>query len=368
MGEVERTEGRGRLPAGRRSGGPRRGAADRLRAALGRPLEERSLARFLLHRLRWALLALLVLFVVATAGYVAVAHLSVLDAAFMTVITLSTVGYGEVRPLSGAGELFTIGVIVASFATLVYAAATLTSLFTAGEASAHLRQARGRRMRHELRDHVIVVGFGRVGQATARAVVELGQACLVMELDPGLEQAILAVGCVPMIGDATAEGDLRQAGIDRAVALVAAAQDDSTNLVVTLTARAMVPGLRVVSRVNEGTWQDRIERAGADVARSPYRSYGLSLAASAITPSVVELHPLPLLGLLSEEIQVSAGSRLVGRSLDDLGDAHRGVFVIGLRREQRFRSWHDVRGPIEPADVLVALGTPENVRRLAEQA
>lgn len=340
----------------------------RLGVVLARPLEERGLARFVFHRLRGALLALVILFVAATAGYVGIEHLSILDAAFMTVITLSTVGYGEVQPLDGAGKLFSIGVIVASFVTLVYAAATLTNVYMAGEAAAHLRQSRGRRMRHELSDHVIVVGFGRVGQATARGVVELGKHCLVLESDRRLEAAITEAGCIAMIGDATVEADLAEAGIARAAALIAAAQDDATNLVVTLTARAMYPDLRVVSRVNEETWQDRIERAGADVARSPYRSYGMSLAASAITPSVVEVHLLPLLGLSSEEIHVSAGSSLVGRSLEELVEANQGVLLVGLRREQRFRSWHDFRGPIEPLDVLVALGAPENVRSLAEQA
>ena len=138
-----------------------------LAALVRRPLSDRTLAGFVFYRLRYALVALVGLFVASTAGYVLIEHWSVLDAAFMTVITLSTVGYGVVRPLDAAGRVFTIGVIIASFATLVYAATMLTNVFTSGEAADHRHQARGRRMRHALSDHVIIIGFGRVGQAMA---------------------------------------------------------------------------------------------------------------------------------------------------------------------------------------------------------
>jgi voltage-gated potassium channel len=329
------------------------------------PLEDRGFAGFVLYRLRYAIGTFVALFCVSTAGYAVIAHYSLLDAAFMTVITLSTVGYNEVHPLTAGGRLFTIAVIIASFGTAVFAASRLTSLFTSGEASDHLRRTRGRRLREMLEDHVIVVGFGRVGQAAARGLREFSRDCLVLERRPELEAVITAAGYVALIGDATDEQVLREAGIDRAAALIAAAEDDSTNLVVTLTARAVRSELRIISRVNEGTWQDRIIRAGADVAQSPYRSYGTSLAVSAITPGVLETHTLPLLGLATEEIEISAKSTLVGRSIADLGAATPGILVIGLRRDQKFQRWDDVDGPIVAGDVVVALGAPERVRALA---
>src|SRR5579875_88737 len=251
-----------------------------LGAVLRRPASERGLAGFIAIRLRFAIAALVALFVAASGGYVVLEHYSVLDGAFMTVITLSTVGYGEVRPLDPVGRLFTIGVIIAGFGTLAYAGAVLTTVFTSGEIADHLRRARITRMRHATEDHIIVVGFGRVGQAAARAVAELGRPCLVLERNGELEEEITAAGYAAMIGDATNEDDLREAGILRASALIAAAEEDAINLVVTLTARALRPDLRIISRVNEARWQDRILRAGASVAQSPYRSYGLSLAAS----------------------------------------------------------------------------------------
>ena len=149
-----------------------------------RPLAERSVVGFVLYRLRWAILGLAALSLVATVGYVVIEGYGWLDAAFMTVITLSTVGYQEVHHLDGAGQVFTMGVLVTGFAVLVYAAAMLAGVLTTGDAAAHVRQAKGRRMRHALQDHIIVVGFGRVGQAVARGVRDLDRTCLVVDRVP----------------------------------------------------------------------------------------------------------------------------------------------------------------------------------------
>jgi voltage-gated potassium channel len=331
------------------------------------PLSHRTLPWFVLYRLRWALLSLVILFVVATCGYV-IDGFGWLNAAFMTVITLSTVGYKEVRPLDAAGRLFTIGVIIASFGTFVFAATTITDLLSSGSAVVHLRESRGRRMRNEMTDHVIVVGFGRVGQAVAKGLADLGSECLVMDRSAELDEAIREAGCVPMVGDATDEDDLVEAGIHRAHALVAAAEQDDINLVITLTARALRPDLRIVSRVNEAGWRDRIVRAGADVAQSPYRSYGVALATSALSPRVLDFHALPLLGLSTEEIEVSANSAYVGQRLGAIGERHQGVHIVGLRRDRRLHRWTDVLDGVRAGDILVALGTAESLRSLADGA
>src|SRR5260370_29079455 len=128
-------------------------------AWLQRALEDRTFAELVLHRLRWALLALLVLFGITTCGYVVLESYGWVDAAYMAVITLSTVGYSEVHRLDTAGRIFTMAAIVAGFATFVYAATTLTNLFTSGEAVAHLRRSSGKRMRRDLSHHVIIVGY-----------------------------------------------------------------------------------------------------------------------------------------------------------------------------------------------------------------
>jgi voltage-gated potassium channel len=221
----------------------------------------------------------------------------------------------------------------------------------------------------QLEDHVIVVGYGRVGHAVVRSLTRMERPCVVLDRNPDLQGTIEASGAIHVAGDATNEDDLRRAGIERAAAFVAAADQDSANLVVVLTARAVSPALRIVSRVNESTWLTRMKRAGADVAQSPYDSYGDSLAASALSPAALNLRDLHMLGLGlglgTEEIILAEDSPLVGGGLARLRDNYPAVHILGLRRNEKLHRWHEVPEPLESADVLVALGTPDNLADLA---
>ena len=175
-------------------------------------------------------------------------------------------------------------------------------------------------------------------------------------------------GRVEVIGDATNPEDLRRAGIDRADALIAACDADSENLVVVLTARSTKPDLRIVSRVNEAAWLERLKQAGADSVQSPYPSYGTSLAASAISSAVLDLHDFPLLGLGTEEIQIPEGSPISGLTPSEILQAHPCVYVLGLRREGLLHAWHTIDGAVQPGDILVALGASEFLAGLADAA
>lgn len=322
----------------------------------------------MLYRLRWALLATLAIAGVATVGYVVTEGYGWLDALYMTVITLGTVGYGEVHPLGTSGRLLTIALIVVGFATFVYVVSILTNLFLSGDALAQIRHRRSKRMLDQVHDHVIVVGYGRVGQAVVRGIQELGKQCVVIDRNAEYGPAIQAVGCVEVIGDGTNQDDLDKAGISRADGLVAACDADSENLVVVLTARSMSSDLRIISRVNEAAWIERITQAGADVVQSPYRSYGMSLASAAASPTVLETHDLPALGLGTEEILIPAGSPLIGSTPGEISQQHEYAYVVGLRRDDRLRPWHTIDGAVRAGDVLVALGTPEHLRALAGSA
>jgi hypothetical protein len=144
----------------------------------GRPRPDQPLAVWILFRLRGPLLALAGLGVIATIGYMIIEGYGWVDAVYMTVITLGTIGYGEIHPLGTGGRFFTVGVIMASFGTFVYAASVLTSVFTSGEALRHIHERKAKIMRDALRDHVIVVGFGRVGQAVVRSLREMDRQCV----------------------------------------------------------------------------------------------------------------------------------------------------------------------------------------------
>jgi voltage-gated potassium channel len=302
---------------------------------------------------------------VATIGFVLLADYPWFDALYMSVITLATIGYGEVHPLDTAGRVWAITVIIAGFATFVYAASVLSAVFVSGEFTNAVKARREVRMREQLHGHVIVVGFGRVGRAVVRGVVNERRPCIVIDREPAVADAITAVGVVGLIGDASEEATLREAGIERAEAIVAAAHDDATNLVVVLTARALNPNLRIVARVNDPAWYDRICRAGAHSALSPYESYGIALAASALDASVVGVQDLPTLGLRASEVTVLPRSPVVGMSLRELAVAHPDVLVVGIRRESEITRWHEIPGPINVGDVIVILGEPSAMAHVA---
>ncbi len=289
-----------------------------------------------------------------------------LDALYMTVITLATIGFREVQPLDAGGRILTIAIVGLGFAVVVYTVAVLSELFVSGEIGTLLRDRRRQRMIDRLSDHVIVVGFGRVGQAVVRELARLDLPCLVLDKDVACEAGALGAGVHFACGDATNEAFLLDSGLDRAAALVAAADADATNLVIVLTARALAPELRIVTRINDPDWTDRLSRAGADAALSPYEAFGQSLAASALRPGVIELHELPRLGLRSAEIEVLPGSRLAGRTIADIARHQAGVTFVGLRRDDRIHRYHELDGPVAPGDFLVAFGLAEELEELAK--
>jgi voltage-gated potassium channel len=304
---------------------------------------------------------------VSTVGYVVIADYSWFDALYMTIITLGTIGYQEVQPLDTDGRVWTIVVVAAGFFLLVYVASRLTSLFVSGDLPRAIAEKRGAAMRAALDGHVIVVGFGRVGQATALSVIQQGRRCIVVDLDADRAPAIAATDAVALIGDGRDEHVLTEAGIDRATALVAAAHDDATNLVVVLTARSLRPDLRIVARVNDAQWHARMTRAGADACTSPYESVGALLATSAVRSDVIGLQDLPTLGLRTEEIAVHESSPAVGRSPHDIASEHPDVLLLGLHSGGNHRRWREVHGDLQPGDVVVAMAAPDALQRLNRQ-
>jgi voltage-gated potassium channel len=324
-----------------------------------------EIALLAFRRLRMVAAVSVVMLSIASAGYVVIEGYTWFDAIYMTIITLGTIGYGEVNPLDKAGRAWTMFVIVGGFTLLVYTAATLTSFFVSDELSALVKRRRRQKMREGLIDHVIVVGFGRVGRAAATAVMREGRRCVVIDEDVALGDEVMATGAAFVHGDARQEEPLRAARVDRAVAVVTAL-DDPSNLVVILTARSLRHDLRVVSRVNEAAWRDRLLRAGAAQAVPLYESVGINLAATALDADVLGVQDLPGLGVRTEEIVVGDGSAAVGRTLGELMADEPEVLLLGVRREHGLTSWHEVTGALEVADVLVALGSPTALDRLQE--
>jgi len=319
------------------------------------------------HRLRAALAVLVVVMIVGTIGYV-VLGFSGLDAFYQTVTTVTTVGFREVHPLSDAGKVFTIVLILLGVGTVLYALGVLIQTLVEGE----LRDVFGRRRMDrriaDLDDHVIVCGWGRVGRAIAKDVADGGGRLVVVDTN---QDRLADAPCATVVGDATDDEVLRRAGVERASALVAALDSDAGNLFVTLSARALHPELFIVARVRVEESVEKLRRAGADRIVNPQSIGGARMAAFVLQPHVTEFLDVVMhdrdIEFRLEEVVVAPGSTVAGRSLREAQIRDRtGALVLALREpDGSFSTNPSPEMRIESGHVLIAIGTPGELTALA---
>ncbi|HLB24163.1 MAG TPA: potassium channel family protein, partial [Dehalococcoidia bacterium] len=223
-----------------------------------------------------------------TAGYMAIERWSFFDALFMTVTTVTTVGYREVRPLDTEGRIFTILLVLFGVGTAFYLLTTFVAFVIEGDLGAALGLTRMKSRIEQLSDHYILCGFGRVGEEIAREFAERGLPFVVVENNPDTTPHAVEAGYLLVEGDATSDEMLEQAGVRRAKVLLAASDSDSGNTYITLTAKALNPDIFVVARAGKRGSESRAVRAGADRVISPYVLSGRRMALSAIQPNMVD--------------------------------------------------------------------------------
>lgn len=292
-------------------------------------------------------------------GYVLLGF-SLLDAVYQTVTTVFTVGFREVQPLDATGKIFTIGLIVVGVATALYTASIVVELVVEG----HVQDLLGRRrMTNEIErmtGHLIVCGWGRVGRTIASFVEKSGRDLVVVERDPDRARRCP----YPMIeGDATDDAVLLSAGIDRASSIIAALDGDAENLFLVTSARALTPGIFVVSRVRAEQNEAKLLRAGADRVVNPQQIGGARMAAFVVQPHVAEFMDVVMhdgsLEFRLAECQVPESSPLVGRSLREAHLRDRtGALVMAVR--DSLGEFATNPGPeyrVCSGDVLIAVGT-----------
>ncbi|MDD9995457.1 MAG: potassium channel family protein [Dehalococcoidia bacterium] len=233
-----------------------------------------------------SLVALAVLVGAAIAGYMSIEGWSLLDAAYMTVVTFTTVGYEEVRPLSSAGRVFTMFLMVAGVAVMLYILSTVMQLIVAQEMLRSLvRRHRMRSRMARLTGHFIVCGYGRVGMAVAHALSERSSKIIVIERDDRAiadaeERGFLCIG-----GDSTIDDNLEAAQVREAACLIAATGDDSQNVYISLSARTLNPDLHIVARASRADAEEKLRRAGADEVILPHVIVGQQMALTALEHS-----------------------------------------------------------------------------------
>lgn len=230
-----------------------------------------------------SLLALAVLVAVAIAGYMLIEGWSLLDAAYMTVVTFTTVGYEEVHPLSSTGRVFTMFLMVAGVGVMLYILTSVMHLIVAQEVLRNLvRRRRMRARMAKLSGHFIVCGFGRVGRAVALTLQEQSAELIVIDKDADALAEAEERGMLWVHGDSTEDEHLLAAHVKEARGLVAATGDDSHNVYVSLTARGLNPDLYIVARASRSDAEDKLRRAGADEVVLPHVIGGKEMALSAM--------------------------------------------------------------------------------------
>lgn len=326
-------------------------------------MTQRSRARrdVLPGNLLFAALLLIILPIVGTTGYMIIEGWGFLDALYMTVTTITTVGFREVQPLDDAGKIFTILLAIFGIGTIFYGFISLFQFVLEGELGMLLGVRRMKGQIERLTDHYILCGFGRVGEEIAREFSTRHLPFVVVENNPEAIERAERRDFLLLVGDATSDEVLKEAGIDRATCLLAASDSDSGNTFIVLAAKALRPELFVVSRAAYPESEPRMLRAGAERVFSPYIIAGRQMALSALHPVVVEF--IDTLATRAEgapvlaEIEVTDSSGLAGGTIHDILHACKTVVVLGLQKA----SGELTVGPgsdtvLQPGDRVILMG------------
>ncbi|MDA0257007.1 MAG: potassium channel protein [Chloroflexi bacterium] len=325
-----------------------------------------------MRRFALPLAALAVLFALGTAWYALVEDFGWFDGLYMVVVTLTTVGYEEVHPLDDSGRAFTILFVLSGVGLMFYTAVAVVEQFVASGVTEGLgERRRSRRIRH-MENHIVVCGFGRVGQEIARELGRRGEQLLIVDLREDALARAREAGHVALLGDATEEAVLAQAGLERARALIAAADSDVENAFTVLTARALNAELFIVARAGSASGEQRLTTAGANRVVSPYQIAGRRMALAIAQPLILEFVDLfaaqrPDSAQLLAEIEVAGeAAGMAGRTIAEVFEATHETRVLGLlRADGEFIAGPQGGTRLRQGDRLMIFGAEPEIATLA---
>jgi voltage-gated potassium channel len=317
-------------------------------------------------------IALAVLTFIGMAGFHYIEGWPWFDGFYMVVTSFTTIGYQEVHPLSHAGRVFNVALILCGVSLVFLGIGSLTQALLEFSLRSFFGRRRMEREIDRLKDHYVICGAGRVGRSAARELARKPVPFVIVEANEA-KAARFGNDWLMLVGDATQEQTLRQAHIERARGLVAATTTDATNLYIVLTARSLNPSLRIIARASEEDAEKHLLKAGADSVVSPYHFAGQRIAQSFLRPHVVSFLDTATthLGMDLEigEIQVGANSEFAGKTL---GSSHirqeRGVIILAIKRGNGMHFNPAPEDVIEPGDCLIAMGQPAQLRQLEQAA
>ncbi len=294
-----------------------------------------------------------------------------LDALYMSIITLSTVGFAEVNPLGARGRIFTIVLILMGVVVIAYILNSFTEALIQGHFQAGLRLRQRRKLMKSLQDHHIICGFGRMGRQVAAEFAIEGTPFIVVDSDDISIQNAEQLGYISLQGDATQDQVLLQAGIARAHCLIAALSSDAENLYAVLSAKTLAPAIRTIARASSEEALQKLQRGGADVVVSPYITGGKRMAAAALRPQVVDFLGDILTGagraFYIEELLISPEyCPKVGQTIGEAQlRSKSGALILAIRRADDSLIVSPTASTlICPGDLVIGLGTSNELRRL----
>src|SRR3954454_17251107 len=300
------------------------------------------------------------LLALGTVGYSRTLHWNAWDSFVLALGTMATLGAHSPERDAGA-EGVEVALLILGAGTLGYALVTVTEFFVAGHLGGVLGRRRNQRRIDALTDHYIICGYGRVGRQVARDLRAAGASYVIVDDNPEHRHVETEVGIRIIRARPSDDEALKNAGVDRARAIVACVDSDAENIFITLTARDLRPDIAIVARASSEDSERKLRRAGADRVISPYKTSGTEMARLALHPQVsgvVDIAPEYQL----EEIEVGRGSPGANRCV---GDVRGGAFIVGLRHpDGSFTPQPAGDQQLAPGDVLMAIGTPRTLVRL----
>lgn len=308
--------------------------------------------------------------VLGTFGYMAIEGWSLLDSLYMTIITLTTVGYSETRPLSDLGRLYTLAVIFIGFGFFVYVAGAVVQFMVEGQIRTVLGRRRLDQKINRLDNHYIVCGYGRIGGVLCQHLKNTSVGLVVIEKDPELLAELDADNMLYLFGDASDETLLLKAGIKRAKGLVAVLATDIDNVFLVLTARQLNPHLNIIARASSSQAKSKLRAAGANRVESPYEMGAANMAQRILRPTVTNFLDLAFTykrkDIQMEEIPVSGASELVGVMLKDSGirKNYNLILIAIKKRDGRMIFNPTYEATIHGGDTVIVVGEAANLKKL----
>ncbi len=305
-----------------------------------------------------------------TLGFIWIDHYPPFDAFYMTLITISTVGYGEVHPLSPAGRVFNSFLIFFGVTIMLLAVGGMTQAIIELELNQYFGKRRNKRMIDKLQDHYIVCGFGRVGRGAAHELQRAGVPFLVVDKNEDRVEWAMKDGMLAVLADATDDETLKESGVLRAKGLIATLQSDADNLFVILSAKALKPALQVTARIASEQSEKKMRLAGADYVFAPYDMTGNRMAQVMLKPHVYQFIDFTTKGMGLdvgiEQIRVPAKAEFNTKSpLEQRIRKDLHVIILAIRKPDGHMLFNPPVGTeIQEGDYLIVMGEPANLQRL----